>query len=81
MKRSGTKWTVLSSLPFKHGVSSEGVDTRFWGERGGRILKKGFKRVLFFSINFCIDFGVDLGPYFGQKFDDFQRLLAFIFWL
>ena len=27
---------------------------------------------------FCIDFGVDLGSFLGQKFDNFQRLLAFI---
>ena len=43
--------------------------------------QRGSKKWLFFCINFCIDFGVDLGSYFGQKFDDFQRLLAFIFWL
>ena len=43
--------------------------------------QRGSKKGLFFCINFCIDFGVDLGSYFGQKINDFQRLLAFIFWL
>ena len=43
--------------------------------------QRGSKKGLFFCINFCIDFGVDLGSYFGQKFNDFQRFSAFIFWL
>ena len=41
--------------------------------------QKGVKKVLFFD--FCIDFGVDLGSYFRQKFDDFQCFSALIFWL
>ena len=43
--------------------------------RGGRILKKGFKKVLFFSIVFCIVFGMDLGSFFGQFFKIFN-----VFW-
>ena len=82
VERSGTKWTVLFTLPFKQGGwFGRGVIPR--SELMGRWadFQRGFKKVLFFCINFCIDFGVDLGSYFGQKFDDFQRLLAFIFWL
>ena len=44
-------------------------------------LKKGVQKVRFFGIIFCIDFGVDLGSYFGQKFNDFQCFSAFILWL
>ena len=82
VERSGTKWTVVFTLPFKQGGwFGRGVIPRFEQARGWADFQKWVQKVLFFGIVFCIDFGVDLGSFFGQLFEDVQCFLALVFWL
>ena len=68
VKRSGTKWTVSFTLPFKQGGwVGRGVVKKFEPTGRWADFQRGSKKGLFFCINFCIDCGVDLGSYFGQK--------------
>ena len=54
VKRSGTKWTVLFTLPFKQGGwFGRGVIPRFEPVQGGRIFKGGLKRYSFFASIFA----------------------------
>ena len=54
VKRSGTKWTVSFSLPFKQGGwFGRGVIPRLEPTEGGRIVERGSKRCSFFASIFA----------------------------
>ena len=54
VERSGTKWTVLFTLPFKQGGwFGRGVIQRSERIGGGRIFKRGSKRCSFFASIFA----------------------------